>query len=397
VPETLSQLAVVVRMGGLEVVEEIAADWRRLCDEILSSEPFYRPEWTLAYLRAFAPKTKVIVLSAWADGHLRGVLPLVRGEKRICGLPASTLTCPANAHCSRFGLVHCGGVEGEEVLRSLWRHVKEIPGWDLFLAPCVVEGNGIDQFIPLAIADGYSAARHRSWQSLYLPLNSPDAGEPAWLAETRPKFRKNLRRTLRQLEELGTVAVRHYNTADPKALDHFYRLESSGWKGKQGTAIACAPQTRCFYDEIAQAAARHGYLSLDFLELNGKPISSFLGFNQGGRYFLTKAGYDETYHRFGTGQLLAHEILKESASRGFREFDFVAAATWDEGRWATARRNHFKIFIFQKGFYGSLLHALRISGRETLKKILGRGMDENKPMKLLSPPDNPQNESNSEH
>ncbi|MGH9704337.1 MAG: GNAT family N-acetyltransferase, partial [Candidatus Acidiferrales bacterium] len=353
---------------------------------------FYRPEWILAYLRAFAPKTQVIVLSAWADGLLRGVLPLVRRKKRICGLPVSVLTCPANAHSSRFGMVRCAGEEGEDVLRSLWRHVKEIPGWNLFHVTFVMEGNGIDQFLPLAAAEGYPAARRRSWQSLYLPLDSVDVEQPVWLAETRPKFRKNLRRTLRQLEELGPVTLRHYDSAEPEALEHFCRLESSGWKGKQGTAIACDPPTQQFYDEIAQAAARHGYLSLDFLELNGKPISGFLGFNHGSRYFLTKAGYDETYQRFGTGQLLAHEILKESKARGIRELDFVAAATWDEGRWASARRNHYQIFIFQKGFYGSLLHALRIPCRETVKRILGRGVDEGKPLELLSPPGNSEDE-----
>ncbi len=395
-PEMLSQLSVVVRMGGLEIVEEVAAEWQRLCDEVLAREPFLRPEWILAYLRAFAPEAKVIVLSAWANGHLRGVLPLVRGKKRICGLPVSTLTCPANAHCSRFGMVHCGGEEGAAVLHLLWQHVKTIPGWDMFAVPMVPEGNGIDRLIPFALADGYLTARRRSWQALYLPLNSSDAAQPAWMAETRPKFRKNLRRTLRQLEELGTVSMRHCISADPKALEDFYQLENSGWKGKQGTAIACDPKTRQFYDEIAQGAARHGYLSLDFLELNGKPISAFLGFNYAGCYFLTKAGYDETYQRFGTGQLLTHEILKQSEIRGIRELDFVAAATWDEGRWASARRNHYKIFIFQKGAYGALLHALRITCREALKKILGRAVDETKPAELQSPPAPSRNEPKSE-
>jgi hypothetical protein len=34
-----------IRTGGVEVVSELAEDWRRLCDESTSGEVFYRPEW----------------------------------------------------------------------------------------------------------------------------------------------------------------------------------------------------------------------------------------------------------------------------------------------------------------------------------------------------------------
>ncbi len=95
-------------------------------------------------------------------------------------------------------------------------------------------------------------------------------------------------------------------------------LEASGWKGAEGTAIQCDPRTRQFYDLVAQAAARDGYLSLDFLELNGKAIAAHFGFNLRGRYFLAKAGYDEAYRRQGPGQFLVNEILSETPQRGLR-------------------------------------------------------------------------------
>src|SRR6478752_5227737 len=93
-----TQLAVRVRSGGVELLEALEADWRNLCDAT-SDEIFYRPEWTLAYLRAFAPQAKLTVLTAWAGERLRGILPLVRERAWFGGLPAARLTLPANVHC----------------------------------------------------------------------------------------------------------------------------------------------------------------------------------------------------------------------------------------------------------------------------------------------------------
>jgi CelD/BcsL family acetyltransferase involved in cellulose biosynthesis len=392
IPDT--NLSLRVQTGGAEILQEVAADWRALCDECGDDEIFYRPEWIQAYLLAFAPQARIILISAWSGERLRAVLPLMRqrswGWATAGGFPAAGLTVPANVHCFRVGLPVCPGEEGEAALHAIWQAVKELPGWNVFDVSNVVDGNGIDRLAALARADGFPVARKRTSQTLYLPIGAATsekpAAQPAWLAGTRPKFRSHLRRARRQLEEQGTLALKHYSTADPSALERFYELEASGWKGAEGTAIKCGPGTRNFYDAVAQAAAQQGYLSLDFLELNGKPIAAHFGFNWRGRYFLAKAAYDEAYRRHGPGQLLVNEVLSETPQRGLREFDFVGPATWDESRWASARRTSYRVFIFRKSWYGSLLHAVRISARDAVRALLKRQDDESAPLELKSKP-----------
>jgi CelD/BcsL family acetyltransferase involved in cellulose biosynthesis len=394
-----TQLSVRVQRGGQELVEQVAADWRRLCDESGDEEVFYRPEWAQAYLQAFDPKADVVMISAWAGERLRGILPLVRRRAFVSGFPVVTLTIPANVHSLRASLTVCPGAEGHIVLLALWQATINLPRWDLIDVANVVEGNGLDRLVALAAAYGYHTARKRTSQTLYLPIadsagsTSDKAAQPPWLAGTRPKFRSHLRRARRQLEEQGTLELKHYGAADPAALKKFYDLEGSGWKGAEGTAIQCDPRTRQFYDSVAQAAARDGYLSLDFLELNGKPIAGHFGFNLRGRYFLAKAGYDETFRRHGPGQLLVNEILGQTPQRGLHEFDFVGPATWDESRWASARRTNYRVFIFRKGWYGALLYAARIAARDTARRILGRQEDETAPLELKSKPQGSEKES----
>jgi CelD/BcsL family acetyltransferase involved in cellulose biosynthesis len=379
------ELSVRVESGGAELVEKLAPAWRALCDEA-AEEIFYRPEWTQAYLRAFAPEAKITVISAWTGDRLRAVLPLLRERTWISGLPAVRLSIPGNVHSARLGFPLSPGEQGEQALRAVWQALKELPDWSMLDVSHVLEGSGIDRLTALARRESFPVARKRTSQTLYLPINASSADAPKdlppWMAETRPKFRSHLRRSRRQLEEQGTLALQHYAAATPEALKKFYDLEASGWKGAEGTAIQCDRRTRQFYDAVAQAAAQQDYLSLDFLELDGKPIAGHLGFNFQGRYFLVKAGYDESYRRYGPGQLLVNEILNQAPQRGLREFDFVGPATWDEGRWASARRTSYRVFIFRDNWYGGLLYELRILLRDGVRRLLGQLENENAPLEL---------------
>jgi CelD/BcsL family acetyltransferase involved in cellulose biosynthesis len=384
--------AIQCQTGHAEIIDGLAPAWSLLCDELQNGEPFFRPEWIRACLTAFFPNQQVTLLSAWLDDRLMAVLPLIQEKTWFCGLPVTRLKLVATVHSFRVGMVRREGAEGDEAVRALWEAIQQMSGWDVIDIAYALEGGGLETLANTAQQAGFRVTRNRTSQALYLPisrqLEKPKKDAlPPWLACTRPKFRANLRRARRQLEEQGALTLRHVEDFDQEALDKFYALEASGWKGQQGTAIICNQNTKLFYDEIAKAAARQGYLSLDFLELNGKPIAAHYAVTVEGRYFLTKAGYDESYHRYSPGQLLVNEILNETESRGLRELDFVGPATWDEGRWADSRRNHFHLFIFRNNFYGALLHSIRISARRVLKGILKRPDGDDADLPLLSQPE----------
>jgi hypothetical protein len=393
----VQNFTVRIQTGNASVVERIADPWRQLCDESGDEEIFYRPEWALAYLQAFNSSAEVIVISVWKGERLRGVLPLVRHISHAYGVPVTKLSLPANIHSLRASLTVCSGTEGDAALSAMMQAVGELPKWDVMDVANVVGGSGMDRFLKLATDEGFPTATKRTSQTLYVPISEiisakPD-GQPPWLAGTRPKFRSHLRRSRKQLEELGALKLHHFHKADAEALQKFYALEASGWKGKEGTAIRCDPRTKQFYDLVAQAAARYGYLSLDFLELDGQPIAAHFGFNLRGRYFLCKAGYNESFRRQGPGQLLVHEVLSETLERGLWEFDFVGPATWDESRWASARRTNYRIFIYNRTPYARLLYFLRIKLREKLHLITGRDDNESVPLELRSKPQGSEKES----
>ncbi len=370
-----------VDVGGVELLERISGDARQLCREAEISEPVFGPDWSEAYLRAFSPNGKLVLISVWDDDRLRAFLPLFLKKDIICALPVRKLTSCANIHSCRFDLVCCHGEERADVLHAMWLEIRKFKQWDVLELPYALEGCGIDELLQIAKEDGYSIARKLACRALYFPIHASPDGSNSWSGGFSRKFRANLRRTHKQVEDLGGLSFHHHTSADPNALERFFQLEASGWKGREGTAIACRPETRLFYELVATAAARDGYFSLDFLELNGKAISAHFALNWNGRYILLKAAYDEQYRRYGPGHLIVDELLKHLGPKGLREFDFVGPAAWDEECWASEGRNSYTWFVFPKSLYGALLYFVRISGRQMIKPFLHGFTHHNSPCK----------------
>jgi len=195
------------------------------------------------------------------------------------------------------------------------------------------------------------------------------------LAGRDAKFRANVRRRMRKLEARGPVRLVRLERADPAALRSFYELERAGWKGEQGTAIACDPRTVRFYDEIARAAAGFGYLSLFILECAGRPIAVHYGLTYRGRYFVPKLTYDEGYREFAPGHLIINEILRDSVQRGLTEFDFLGPWMEWKADWTSHIRPHASCYLFHHGLVGRALYALRFrllrGANEMKRRLLG--------------------------
>ena len=90
-----SSMVAAAHRGGLEVIERWADAWRVLCDEAVDGQPFYRPEWIAAHIRAFTPHAKVVLLTVTSAGKLLFILPLLEemALKEMLRYPQRGTTC----------------------------------------------------------------------------------------------------------------------------------------------------------------------------------------------------------------------------------------------------------------------------------------------------------------
>jgi CelD/BcsL family acetyltransferase involved in cellulose biosynthesis len=365
-----TSVVVAAHRGGIEVVERLADEWRNLCKEAVDDQPFYRPEWIAAHIRAFAPQAKVVVLSVRSEGKLLFLLPLLQEKSVFAGVPVRRLRGPVNLHSCRFDAVRHASPEGDVAIVAAWNHLQNMGGWDLLELHDVPEGGTISALVGAASNSGVPTAQVPMHRNPYVPI-PPDPADLEKMPANK-KLRSQLRGIRKTVAQQGQLQLKRVPVADPAVLERFYELESAGWKGSEGSAIKCSPTLRQFYDEVSQAAEHFGYLCLYSLELNGELLASHFGLSYRGRYFSPKIAYNEKFRQYAPGHLMVGEIVQDCASRGISEYDIIGGEDDWKMKWASAVRPKFKYFVFRRGLPGSLAHALRFRVRPFVKKLIRR-------------------------
>lgn len=130
-------------------------------------------------------------------------------------------------------------------------------------------------------------------------------------AAVRSKKRKELRRQKNRLSDEGALTFMRDDSASGLAewTEEFLALEQRGWKGGNGSALACAQSTGTLFTEVLQGAAAAGRLERLDLRLDGKPLAMLVNFLCAPGSFSFKTAFDEDYARFSPGVLLQIENL----------------------------------------------------------------------------------------
>ncbi len=362
--------------GGIEVLNQCAQEWRELCDEGWNDYPFCRPEWLYEYGRAFEPAARVMLLAARTGGKIRALLPLVSERAFLCGVPVRRLRGASSGWGFRFDLVRAHGEEGDEAVRAIWHFLRECRDWDVLQFSSVPEPAALRQLLSEAERDGFPTGCRPSYRTPYIPLAGLSAGKDPWLARTSANFRSIVRRRTRQLTERGRLELCRVDGAVPEAIERYYELELSTWKGERGCAIPSDRRTRQFYDAIIHSAAQAGFLSFYFLELNGSTVAGQLGLTYRHKYFWLRCAFNRDYYQYSPGHVLVNWVLRDCVARGIQEYDFVGEAHDWKCKWTSTHRPHDYCFVFRPGLVGHTLHTMKFALIPWARKLLGRRLPE---------------------
>jgi CelD/BcsL family acetyltransferase involved in cellulose biosynthesis len=375
-------LIVETLCGGVEVIERLAAEWRALGAEGRCQEPFFQPAWIAAHIRAFARDKSLVVFTARRAGRLRAVLPLVAEWATLHGVPVRKLRSPSNVYSCRFDLT-AGVADAEEAVRAIWQALRQRGAWDVVELCDVSQGGLGEQLLAAAANDGFPTDTWDTPAAPYLSLAAlGDTSEARWEALQQglnAKFRSSLRRRQRHLEGEGTVQMVCEEAAHPAALSSFYALERSGWKGQEGTAIACDSRLRLFYDTIAAATAGEWRFFLYRLDCGQQTIARQFCVADETTCYLLKPAYDERFSRFSPGNLLVYATLRDLLQRGFAAYDLLSPQADWKGRWTKTVRPQAHLYIFRRGFLGQALHAWKFRVAQGARRLKRNYQDRTQP------------------
>lgn len=171
-----------------------------------------------------------------------------------------------------------------------------------------------------------------------------------WSARHK-KIRQDVRRFVRRLEQDGIAwqlrSLRESNDMSKGVRDHG-TLESTGWKGKDRTAIHGDNVQGKFYTSIMQNFARVNSATIYQLLFNEKLVASLLTITQNGMLVVLKTSYDEAHARLSPGRLIDYLMLErvfnENQVRRIENYTNASAA---DARWCSGTRtlchlNHYR-------------------------------------------------------
>jgi CelD/BcsL family acetyltransferase involved in cellulose biosynthesis len=323
-------------------------DWRRLAHR--SESPFMTAEWLNCWWHAFGRGEPTWLLLSETDGSLAaGAFLEARGNN---------LTSAANVHSGAWDVVS----RDEDARAQLWQALGELPARCLRLHGIPEQAGGADAAEVALQRAGYRVVRDNRPPSPWLGL--PTTWEELIQSVSR-NLRSQWRRRRRALEREGALTFRTVTRPAElaPALADFLRLEASGWKGRESTAILSNPRTEQFYRAFAQAAAQQGWLRLHLLELDGQLIAGDYGCSFAGTGFLIKTAFSESHERFSPGLVLRGMVLQAAIEEGLGSYDFLGGPERYKLAWASELRPRARLFAYRgsalpRYVYRSRIHPL---------------------------------------
>ena len=268
------------------------------------------------------------------DGRLRAGVALRRS-------PLGGLAAPADAHSDDWDAV----AEDEEARQALWEGVGALGARHLTL-PALRAGPSALAARDALTAAGYRLHAEPGNRSPFLELpDEPDA----LLAGASRNLRSQVGRRRRQLAGEGELVMRATTGGSDldRDLDELFRVEASGWKAREGTAILAEPGAEALYRAFAHAAAERGWLRMYLLEVGGRVVAADLGCAIGGEGFLIKTGFDEDWSRMSPGLVLRADVLRASIEEGLRAYDFLGPDDAYKLRWTPTVRPRLTLRAFR--------------------------------------------------
>jgi CelD/BcsL family acetyltransferase involved in cellulose biosynthesis len=290
----------------------VADEWRALAVRALEPNVFYEPDFALAAARVFGRDAgAMLVWSGTNPRRLLGFFP-ARIEKRRYGVNLPILVGWTHPYAP-FGVPLVEREAAEPITAAWLAHLTadaSLPG--LVLLP----------YLP---GDGpFAAALETIERRAQMPTADFDRHERALLAPSGERSlyvehafgqhqHKELRRHWRRLGETGAVlfATATAPTAVGAAMEDFFALEASGWKGRAGTATAGSRDLNKFIRAAVGGLAAEGRVSIDRLLVDGRAIAAAIVLRSGPCAWFWKIAYDETFARFSPGVMLSVVITDE--------------------------------------------------------------------------------------
>jgi hypothetical protein len=299
-----------------EELEEYIPAWNNLVKNATDENVFFEPSILIPAL-AYLNNNQAFILLIFADEAskeqgLIGLFPLVYCKK-YKGLPIPHLSIWQTQQCFlATPLVHKDYIETCLKYLFQWLEQTSQSGYFLFFREFLDDSLFIQHLECFLKTKKYIIDEVERYKRAFLQSNlTKDQYLKQGISSKRRKNWRNRANALAKLGKVNLSILDKYNTREnvKQWIQDFLQLEQSGWKGKEGTALACDEKEKNYFIEITKNAALQRKLLMYKLTLDNKTIAMQSNFIAHDGAFAFKVAYDESYSKYSPGMLLELENL----------------------------------------------------------------------------------------
>ena len=171
-------------------------------------------------------------------------------------------------------------------------------------------------------------------------------------------LRHNLARRRRRMAEknlTGELIARRTPGEVADAIREYGRLESAGWKAKDGTAVNLDNAQGRFYRDIFEHFCERGEAVIYQFVVDGKVVASDLCLFRNGTMIVLKTAYDESFNEFSPALMMREDIMKQLfAENQVRVIEFYGRVMEWHTRWSDEIRTLYHVNCLRHPWVASL-------------------------------------------
>jgi CelD/BcsL family acetyltransferase involved in cellulose biosynthesis len=287
--------------------------WRRLAERAVEPNGYYLPDWELAVNASARGRTGTSALIAQIDDGQDGAARLIGLMPVVAISRAYKIPLPALVSGHPYGTLCTPLLDRDmapDAAAQLLQAARNAGARALILREVALDGAAMKAFDEVLRQQDL---RPRVLQShLRASLDATRDAEELLREALGTKKLKELRRQRHRLAQYGAIRfdVARRPEAVAAALETFLRLESSGWKGKRGTALLQDDGDASFIRRAAPALAANGQCEIVTLHADIMPVAAGIVLRHQDRAFYFKLGIDERFAKFSPGVQLTLELTR---------------------------------------------------------------------------------------
>lgn len=309
-------------VGSFERLAALAQPWTRLwrdCDGLI----FQSHDWISAWWQTLdrSERSALRIGLIWNGDRLVAVMPLAISRRK--GL--RILEWAAVAY-SDYGDILVAPECSDAALDRLWTAICDAGGFDLASMTRLLPEAAAWRVLAPGRAHGIKLrSDHRRETSARI---AGDWGSgAAWLASLSRRGRRTYRKSVRILDEMGTMRFRLLDPDEPlePVLDRLSSFKLQ-WLKSNGLRSDLFESETPVLAALVDVLARAGVLRLFVIELDGAPVAISVNFVQRNVMMIWTKTYDPAFARAAPGMRLTYEYIQWSIDHGLDMVDMLCGS-----------------------------------------------------------------------